>query len=100
MQNILVIITDLGALKAYRFEESPKGTPRLEMLVEIAFLAPHQRVREMVTDLAGRRGAPAAAGSAPLADAHNLKLETDRRLVREIAKEIERLNKRFESDTL
>jgi hypothetical protein len=99
MQNILVIVTDLGAFKAYLFEHTPNGTPRLEPVEEIAFVAPHQRVHETITDLAGRRGAPTQfGGGAPLADEHNLKLEMDRRVVRDIAKEIEKLIERFKPD--
>lgn len=47
------------------------------------------RVVDKVTDLAGRHAAPGQKHwGAPMADAHNLKLETRRRLVKAIAKKI------------
>jgi hypothetical protein len=95
MKNKLVIITDLGLLKAYRIELTPKHTPRLKPLKEIVLEPAHQRVTEMVTDMAGRHVAPTAKSwGAPMIDDHNLKLETERRLIKQIAKHIERLVER------
>lgn len=93
MNPKLLIITDLGSLKAYQLGATPRGTPRLEPLEEIALTEAHQRVVDRVSDLAGRRAAPARNNNmaAPVGDDHNLKLETRRRLTREIAGHILRL---------
>lgn len=92
MKPKLIILTDLGLLKAYRLEATRQGTPRLELLEEIVLDDAHQRVVEKVTDLSGRRVSPTARQwGAPLADDHNLKREIKRRLIRTIAGHIRRL---------
>ena len=35
MKNKLVVVADLGILKAYRLELRPKHTPRLELVEEL-----------------------------------------------------------------
>jgi hypothetical protein len=92
MKNKLLIVTDLGSLKAYRLDATPKGTPRLELLEEVVLEAAHHRLVEQVTDLAGRHVGPTRKSwGAPIADDHNLKLETKRRLIKQIAGHIKRL---------
>jgi hypothetical protein len=52
-------------------------------------------VVDKVTDLAGRHISPTQKNwGAPLADDHNLKLESKRRLIRQLADHIERLIQR------
>ena len=59
----------------------------------------HSRVVDKVTDLAGRHISPTQKNwGAPLADDHNLKLESKRRLIRQIADHIERLIQRNDFD--
>ncbi|MCX8107294.1 MAG: host attachment protein, partial [Verrucomicrobiae bacterium] len=91
----LVIVTDLGLLRAYRRELTPKGTPRLELIEEFHFDDAHAKVKDKVTDLAGRRtsGKGNHAGT-PVADSHNLRLEIRRRLIRQIAAKIKALIQR------
>lgn len=90
----LVVITDLGHFKAARLETTPRGTPRLEWLEEVRLEAYPNRVVDKVTDLAGRHAAPAQKHwGAPMADAHNLKLETRRRIIKGIAQRVTRLLK-------
>jgi len=92
MKNKLLIVTDLGLLKAYRLDATPDGTPRLELLEEVVLEDAHHRLIEKVTDLAGRHAAPTRKSwGAPVADGHNLKLETKRRLIKLIANHVERL---------
>jgi predicted transcriptional regulator len=56
-------------------------------------------VIETVTDMAGRHSGPTQKNwGAPLGDDHNLKLETKRRLIRQIAGHIQRLIERTGSD--
>lgn len=92
MQKKLMIVTDLGQLKAYEVQFPSKGSPRIETLEEQKIEAGHQRVVDQVTDLAGRHGAPThGRWASPWGDAHNLELETERRLVKQIAQHITRL---------
>lgn len=92
MNDKLLIVTDLGLFKSYRFTRTEADSPRLELLEELVLDEARQHVREKVADFAGRRAAPTNKNwGAPIADAHNLKLETKRRLVKRIAGEIERL---------
>ena len=93
MNDKLLIVADLGLLKAYRFTMSPAGSPRLELLEEIVLDEARRRICERVSDLAGRRAAPTNKNwGAPMSNADNLKLEFKRRLVKRITKEIERLS--------
>lgn len=95
MKPKLVIVTDLGLLKAYRLETTPQGTPHLEPLEELVLEPAHHRLSEQVTDFAGRHAAPVARNwGAPMGDDHNLKMETRRRLIRTLAGHIQRLIER------
>jgi len=92
MKSKLIIVTDLGLLKAYKLDATPKGTPRLELFEEVVIEDARHRLVEKVTDLAGRHVSPTAKKwGTPMADDHNLKLETKRRLIKQIAGDIKRL---------
>ena len=95
MKNKLVIITDLGRLKAYRTDVTPENTPRLERVEEVVLEEAHRRFDDTVTDMAGRRAGSTTEGwGAPITDDHNLRLEGERRLIKRIAKHIEELIQR------
>lgn len=86
MKDKLIIVVDLGLMRAYRVDVTPQKTRRLEPLQEIVLAEAHTRLKDRVTDLAGRHGAPTQKNrSAPMTDDHNLKLEEKRRLIRRIA---------------
>jgi hypothetical protein len=92
MKRKLIIVADLGLLKAYNADFPAEQSPRLEQLDEVVLEDAHTRVIDKLSDLAGRHAAPAQKNwSAPLGDDHNMKLESKRRLVRQIAAHIERL---------
>jgi hypothetical protein len=100
MKPKLIIVTDLGLLKAYRLDATPKGTPRLELLEELILEDAHHRLVEKVSDLAGRHVSPTAKHwGTPVADDHNLRLEARRRLARQIAKHIQRLVNASDAET-
>lgn len=97
----LVIVADLGLLKAYRLERTPRGTPRLVDLATIRLEEAHHRIVEQVRDLAGQRGAPTnTAWGAPVTDDHNFRLELKRRLLRKIAGHIQHLASEEDPDAL
>ena len=86
MKDKLIIVVDLGLVRAYRIDVTLQKTRRLEPLHEMVLEEAHTRLKDRVTDLAGRHRAPAQKGrSAPMTDDHNLKLEEKRRLIRKIA---------------
>ena len=85
MKDKLIIVVDLGLVRAYRIDLTPRNTRRLEQVQEIVLEEAHTRLKDRVTDWAGRHGATQKSGSAPMADDHNLKLEEKRRLIRKIA---------------
>lgn len=99
MKDTLLIVSDLGRLNAYRLGATTRGTPRLELLEHVRMEDAHRRLVENVSDLAGRRASPTLKHwGAPMADEHNLKLETKRRLVKQIARHIQRLIRRHAPD--
>jgi hypothetical protein len=86
MKDKLIIVVDLGLVRAYRIELTPQGTPRLQQLQQVVLDEAHSRLKDRVTDLAGRHGSPTQKSrSAPKGDDQNLKLESKRRLIRQIA---------------
>jgi hypothetical protein len=103
----LIIVGDLGELKAYRVEEemviSPKDSAQVshkrnrgtliealrpELVTAVDFVEAHRKISEEVTDKEGNyKGHFGSASGEP----HNLKEEIEQRLVREIAETIMRI---------
>jgi hypothetical protein len=99
MKRKLIIVADLGLVKAYDVDFPAEQTPRLEQLDEIVLEDAHLRVVDKFSDVAGRHTSPAQKNwGAPLADDHNLKLESKRRLIRQVAAHVERLIQRAGGD--
>ncbi len=95
MKNTLVVVADLGCLKAFRIEND-KGNraPRLRVLEEFENAEAHGKLVERVTDLAGRfpRGTGMRGGGAMSdGERHNIELETRKRLVRQLAQRVNAL---------
>jgi hypothetical protein len=97
MKNTLVVVADLGCLKAFRLENSHLNrASRLELLQEFQNPDAHGKLVERVTDLSGRfpRGSGAANGAdGAMSDGerHNIGLENRRRLVRQLAQRFNQL---------
>jgi hypothetical protein len=100
----LIIVADLGELKAYKVEEevviSPKDTAQVshkrnrgtliealrpELVTALDFVEAHRKISEEVTDKEGNYKGPFGSASG---EPHNLKEEIERRLIREIAETI------------
>ena len=58
MKSKLLIIADLGLVKAYKLDFTPNHTPRLEQLEEIVLEEAHSRLLDKLTDEAGRHSSP------------------------------------------
>ena len=81
----LIVVMDLGCLKGYRVtREEDTGREKVEMVTELESPEAHQRVRDKVTDQAGRFPAGNGNGSGGLSqgEAHNLASEHERRTVK------------------
>ena len=95
MKNTLVVVVDLGCLKAFRVENGVTGTPRLELIDQFDNSEAHNRLVDRVTDLSGRfhRGAAKPANGNVMSDGerHNIELEQRKRFVRELARRVNSL---------
>jgi hypothetical protein len=96
MKNTLVVVTDLGCLKAYRLENHhPDKPPRLEPVEEFNNTEAHGKLGDKVTDLSGRfprrTGAQHTTGAMSDGERHNIELESRKRLVRQLAQRVNTL---------
>jgi hypothetical protein len=104
MKNTLVVVTDLGCLKAFKLEINglPNSTPRLELLEQFNNAEAHGKLVDRVSDLSGRfpRSTGNANGTGAMSDGerHNIELELRKRLVRQLAQRLNALarNKEIE----
>src|SRR5580765_7640210 len=89
MKNTLVVVADLGRLKAFRLQNSDESrSPRLELLEEFMNVAAHGKLVDKVTDQSGRfsrGGARSAENAMADGERHNIELEMRKRLVRQLA---------------
>lgn len=97
MADKLIVLADLGRMKAYRVtRDEMSTTPRIEMINEFENVDAHGKMVDKVSDKAGRF--PAANGNGEggmsIGENHNLKTEMDRRLVKQLAASIDGLVKR------
>ena len=73
MKDKLIIVVDLGLVRAYRIDLTPQRTPRLQQLQQIVLDEAHTRLKDRVTDFAGRYGSPTQKNrGAPKADDHSV----------------------------
>ncbi|MCL5097504.1 MAG: host attachment protein [Candidatus Omnitrophica bacterium] len=101
MKAKLVIVSDLGLLKAFQLELRNEGSHRMKLLEELVLEPAHQHLTEQITDSAGRRAAPAGnMGAGTMADDHNLQLEIRRRLIKALARKIEAIAQAHPLDSL
>ena len=83
MKDKMILLADLGRVKAYRLHHDPRNsTPQVELVDDFEFLESHERMRLRVSDQAGHL--PGTGNG----EDHNLQLETERRLVKEAADKI------------
>src|SRR5258708_38674575 len=87
MNNKLLVVTELGSLKAYKLATiNQHSTPRLELVEEFSLVDAHGKMMDDMADLAGRSHAPAMGKWAtPSGERHNIELERKRRLVKQLA---------------
>jgi hypothetical protein len=101
MKGTLILLADLGCLKAFKLENGQANrSPRLEPVEEFSQPEAHERLVTEVTDMSGRfhRGATNVAGGMSDGERHNINLEKRKRLVRNLAGHVNRLAKDPEVD--
>lgn len=91
MADKLIVLADLGRMKAYRVtRDETSKTQKLDVVEAVDNAAAHTKLLDKVSDKAGRF--PGSNGGALSAgENHNLKLETARRGVRQLSESINRL---------
>lgn len=91
----LVIVADLGRMRAYRMEANPRfSRPRMTLIVDKESNIT-QRISNEVTDQFGRfRKEPAVPGAQSDGEEHNLGLQRRQRAIRALAGDIEQLIQR------
>lgn len=95
--NTLVVVANLGHLKAYRLVRTPARGLKLEPLDELNFPEAHGHYADKVTDIAGRFPVSESAGpyvQMSSAEALRAQNETHRRLARLVAEQIEAILRR------
>lgn len=91
----LFIVTDLKHFKAYRVIRDKMSSPRLELVKEYENVDLHQKIREIERDEPGRFGMK-QSGSRIIkgyGEKHSLEEEVEKRLIKNLAKEVATLLK-------
>ncbi|NCF89334.1 MAG: hypothetical protein GWQ08_28060 [Verrucomicrobiaceae bacterium] len=96
MNKTLLIVADLGLLRAYReTQNTADRQPHLELIEELKPESAHQKLSDQVTDQAGRfpRGGRAAntSGNLSAGESHNAEAEQDHRVISQLAERINAL---------
>src|SRR5690242_6241981 len=91
MKKILLVVLDLGQLKAYRLERTHLNTPRLVLVEEVEVPEAHRKLLDKVTDQAGRWHVPNSRMAMSYGERQKIALESHRRLVKHQAQALHRL---------
>ena len=89
----IVFVADLGHFKAYTFTKTPQGTGKLDLIESFDSLEAHGKFSDKVTDSAGKFGESVGKNSfvQGSGEAHNIDTENEKRLVKNIAKSINKI---------
>ena len=90
MKSKIVVVTDLGSLKAYKVDKHDFGrNPRLELMHDMEIADAHEKLTDKVSDLAGRFGKGGGPGvGASAGERHNIETEHRKRLVRRLTDQV------------
>ena len=89
--STVVVVANLGHLKAFRVAETPTRGRKLDLMEEMEFPEAHGHFIDKVTDMAGRfpvSGGPGPGNGMSTGEALRTELEIQRRLVKLIAERI------------
>ncbi len=89
----VIIAVDLGHFKAYRVTKNPMESVRTELIKSYDLIEGHGKLTDKLSDTAGRFGTGGGKkGSAKgYGEPHNLLLETEKKLIKAITKDINEL---------
>jgi hypothetical protein len=96
MNKTLIIVADLGLLRAYRETQNVADRqPHLERIEELKLESAHQKMSDQLSDQAGRfprgGGAPNISGDLSAGESLNSETEQNRRLISQLAGRINAL---------
>ena len=100
MNDTIIVATDLGAFKAYRLDRTVRNTPRLELVEEMELVDGHGRLRDKVTDQAGRYSVPMQSMAMSYGERQRIGLELRRRLIKQIAQQLTKLARRRDVEAI
>jgi len=100
MNDTIIVATDLGAFKAYRLDRTVRNTPRLELVEEMELVDGHGRLRDKVTDQAGRYSVPMQNMAMSYGERQKIGLELRRRLIKQIGQQLAKLARRRDIDAI
>ena len=89
--NTVVVVANLGHLKAYRIVQTPTRGRKLDLIEEMGFPEAHGHFLDKVTDMAGRfpgSGGAGQGGAMAQGEALGAELEIQRRLVKLVAERV------------
>jgi hypothetical protein len=91
----IIIVADLGHFKAYEVSKNPMESPRIELKKSYDIIEAHGKLGDKLSDEAGRFGVNGGKkGIKGYGEPHNIKLENKKRLIKQIAGDINDLIKR------
>lgn len=95
MTDKLIVVADLGRVKAFRVSRDDMSpTQRLELVDDLELMDGHGRLQDKITDRAGRfPGNGTVPGGMSIGENHGLLEENERRLLRQVAERINALAK-------
>jgi hypothetical protein len=93
MDKTIIVVADLGHFKAYRITQEPMESPRVTMIESYDSIDGHGKLVEKLSDMAGRFGRGGGIEEAGMGsgERHNIEIETEKRLIKMIAKNIDSL---------
>ncbi len=101
IMNKVIIVVDLGHFKAYRVTKDPfERSPRTELIESYDSIDARLKLSDKLSDAAGRyRQSGGRNGKAAgFGEAHNIALESEKRLIKQIAEDINALVAREKCD--
>ena len=95
MPHKLIVLADLGRLKAFRVtRDEMTSNVHVELAEELNLLDGQEKLLDKVTDKAGRFPASGGANGGGAGENHNLQLEIQKRIIKRIGEGINDLVKR------
>jgi hypothetical protein len=88
MTGKMIVLAGLGRVKAFRITpDMMTSKPQMELVYDCEFPDAHHRLKDLVTDMAGGFPVSGKPGTS-IGENHNLRVETERRLIRQVAEKI------------